>query len=255
MPPFVSTTAYSDDTSLSLSSHSVLSVESKPKHSVTFSDCTSGNYVERVPESAHKEVWFSRDEYKFIKERNVLVVELIRLNRFEESTEFTAQGMETTVADRIDLYDSLDAVLEEQYRQNASGKRSRRRISRASQRESRVHREIALLRGLQYEREVWGVKESTTSTTSSQELAADDDVNDDIIDFTEIGEEDPTVIRPVSSKTRQKGLTMSPMKTMKKLLTSTRKRKPRNGVKLAPVEEQWDDWTRFFPPSPPLSLE
>jgi hypothetical protein len=214
------------------SSHSVGETKAKIRRSVTFNDCPCVEYVYRIPESAHKRIWFSRKECDLMDERNKLVVQLIKVGRFEESEVFTVRGMETKVEERTDLHDALGAALHEQYRQAVSGKISCRRIARASQRASRVHREIALQNGRQDAEEAWGIKESVTLTSSESAI---DDMDDDSIDFTEIREEDPTAIRPVffqqvRVKTRQKGLNTSAMKTMKRLLASPRKRHSKPNV-------------------------
>jgi hypothetical protein len=208
------------------SSHSVGETKAKIKRSVTFADCTYVEHVDRIPGSAQETIWFSREEYELMNARNELVVELVKVGRFEESEEFTIRGMDTCVEERTDLYDAIAAVMQEQYRQAVSGKISCRRIARASQRASRVHWEFALQNGRQDAEEAWGIKEYVTLTSSE---FAKDEMDNDSIDFTEIREEDPTVIRLVSppqikAKFRQTGLNMSPMNALKRLLTSPRKR-------------------------------
>jgi hypothetical protein len=229
MPP----AAYLEETTQP--SHSVGETMATKSLSVTFSDdCTYVEYGDPIPENAQKKMfWFSQKEYDLVNERNKLVVELIKVGRFEESEEFTARGMETYVEERTDLHDAFDAVLQEQYRQAVSGKISRRRVARASQCASRVHREIALQNGMQDAEEAWGIQEYAT--------LAKEKMDDDSADFTEIREADPTAIRPVCSpqikaKTRQKGLNMSPMKTMKRLLTNPKRlRSKPNVVKNLPL--------------------
>jgi isoleucyl-tRNA synthetase len=78
--------------------------------------------VEHMDDLPGEDIWYSRDEYDEIKNRNSNIVRLIKSGDFEENDQFSCRGLEHKLKEvfrqrRANKFNALNAVLEEQDRQ------------------------------------------------------------------------------------------------------------------------------------------
>lgn len=82
--------------------------------------------VEHMDDLPGELIWYNRDEYDDIKQRNSEIIRSIKAGEFEENDEYSCRGLEHKLKEvfrqrRANKFNALNAVLEEQDRQLSRG--------------------------------------------------------------------------------------------------------------------------------------